>query len=61
MLSSSNFKMTYRFATVRNIAITTLKFVNKVRANISGNGVLELKKASQSIFGLKHNFYIALW
>ena len=30
-------------------------------AKVKGNEVLEFKKANQSIFGLKNNFYIALW
>ena len=34
MLTSPNFKMTFGFAIVSNIAITTLKFVNKVGAKI---------------------------
>ena len=61
MLTSPNFKMTFSFAIVSNIAITTLKFVNKVGAKIQENGVLEFKQATLSIFGLKDNFYIALW
>ena len=55
MLTSSNFKMTFSFATVSNAAITTLKFINKVRAEIQGNGVLEFKQVTQTIFGLKKN------
>ena len=61
MLTSSNFKMTCNFAIVSNIAITTLKFVNKVGAKLLGNGVFEFKQDTQSIFGLKNNFYITLW
>ena len=53
--------MTFGFAIVSNIAITTLKFVNKVEAKIKGNGVLEFKQATQSIFVLKNIFYIVLW
>ena len=53
--------MTFSFAMVSNIVITTLKFVNKVGVKIKGNGVIEFKQATQSIFGLKNNFYIALW
>ena len=34
MLTSSNFKMKFIFAIVGNIAITTVKFVNKVGAKI---------------------------
>ena len=49
MLTSPNFKMTFSFATISNIAITTLKFINKVGAKMSGNGVLKFKKATQSI------------
>ena len=49
MLTSPNFKMTFSFATVSNIAITTLKFINKVGAKMAGNGVLKFKKATQSI------------
>ena len=33
-VTSSNFKMTFSFAIVSNIAITTLKFVNKVGAKM---------------------------
>ena len=33
--TSSNFKMKFSFAIVSNIAITTLKFINNVRANIT--------------------------
>ena len=40
--------------------ITTLKFVNKGGAKIQGNGVLKFEIATQSIFGLKNNFYITL-
>ena len=61
MPTSPNFKMTFSFAIVSNIAITTQKFINKVGAKMQGNGVLKFKKAAQSIFGLKNNFYIALW
>ena len=61
MLTSPNVKMNFSFAIENNIAITTHKFVNKVGAKIQGNGVLEFQKATQSIFGLKNNFYIALW
>ena len=61
MLTNSNFKMTLSFTMVSNIAITTLKFVNKVGAKIQENGLLEFKQATLSIFGLKDNFYIALW
>ena len=60
MLTNSNFKMTLSFTMVSNIAITTLKFVNRVGAKIQENGVLEFKQATLSIFGLKDNFYIAL-
>ena len=52
--------MTFSFAIVGNIAITTLKLMNKVGAKMLGNGFLKFKKAAQSIFGLKNNFYIAL-
>ena len=61
MLTSPNFKMTFSFAIVSNIAITTLKFINKVGAKNVREWVLKFKKATQSIFGLKNNFYIALW
>ena len=60
MLTSPTFEMTFIFAIVSNIAITTLKFVNKMGAKLKGNGVLEFKKATQSIFGLENIFYIAL-
>ena len=53
--------MTFSFAIVSNIAITTLKFVNKVGTKIQGNGVLEFEKSTQSVLGLKNNFNIALW
>ena len=39
MLTSSNLKITFSFGIVSKIAITTLKFVNKVGAKILGNGV----------------------
>ena len=61
MLTSPNFKMTFIFAIVSNIGITTLKFINNVGAKMYGNGALKFKKATQSIFGLKNHFYIALW
>ena len=65
MLTSPTFmtfmKLTFIFAIVSNIAITTLKFVNKMGAKLKGNGVLEFKKATQSIFRLENIFYIALW
>ena len=61
MLTSPNFKMTFSFTIVSNIAINTLKFASKVWAKIYGNGHLEFKKATQSIFGLQNNFHIALW
>ena len=53
--------MTFIFAIVSNIAITTLKFVNNMGTKIKGNGVLEFKQTTQSIFGLENNFNIALW
>ena len=34
MLTSPNFKMTFSFAVISNIAITTLKFINKVGAKM---------------------------
>ena len=40
MLTGSNFKMTFTFAIVSDITITTLKFVNKMGVKIKGNGVL---------------------
>ena len=49
MLTSPNFKMTFSFAIVSIIAITILKFINKVGAKMPGNGVLKFKKATQSI------------
>ena len=61
MLACPNFKMMFNFAIVSNITITTLKFVNKVGMKIYRNGVFEFKKATNLIFGLKNNFYIALW
>lgn len=61
MLTSSNIKMTFSFAGVSKIAIATLKFVNKEGAKIQGNGVLEFKKITQSIYRLENNFYVALW
>ena len=61
MLTSPNFKMTLTFAIVRNTAITTLKSLNKVGAKVQRNRVFEFKKATQSTFGLKNNFYTALW
>ena len=60
MLNSPNFKMTFNFAIANNIAITTLKFTNKVGANMWGNGVLKFKKATQSIFGLKNKVMSSL-
>ena len=60
MLTSSNFKMKFSFVIV-SIPVTTLKFINKVAVKIEGNGILEFEQATQSIFGLKSNFYIALW
>ena len=56
-----NYKMTFSFTIVSTIVMTTLKFVNRVRAKILGNGVLEFKNGALSIFGLKYNFYVALW
>ena len=61
MLTSPNFKMTFSFAIVSNIAITTRKFINEVGGKMEGNVVFKSKRATQSIFGLKNNFYIALW
>ena len=60
MLTNPNFKMTFSFAIVGNITITTLKLINKVGAKTLGDGFLKFKKATQSIFGLKNNFHIAL-
>ena len=60
MLISPNFKMTFSFAILSNIAITTLKFKNKVGTKMQENGVLKFKKATRSIFGLKNKFYITL-
>ena len=51
----------FSFSMVSNIAITTLGFVNKVGIKIYENGVLEFRKATLSIFGLKTNFYVAFW
>lgn len=48
MLISSYFKMAFSFAIISNIAISRLKFFNKVEAKIQGNGVLESKKIAQS-------------
>ena len=48
MLTSSNFKMTFSFAITGNIAITTLKLVNKVGAEI-GNKVLEFEQMADSV------------
>ena len=61
MLTSPNFKLMFSFSMVTNIAITTLEFVNKVGIKIYENGVLEFRKATLSIFGLKTNFYVAFW
>ena len=61
ILISFNFKMTFSFVIVSNIAITTQKFENKVEAKIYGNGFLEFKQATQSIFGLKNSFDIEWW
>ena len=47
------------FVIVSNIAITTLKFVNKDGVKIQGNGFLEFKQITQPFFGLKNNFHIA--
>ena len=58
MLTSFNFKMMFTFAIVSNISITTLKFVNKMGAKIYGNGVLEFKQTTQSIFKLKTTFIL---
>ena len=60
MLTNPNFMMTFSFTIVSNIAITTLKFVNKVGVKMKGNGVLEFKQSTQSIFRLKNNFYTVL-
>ena len=61
MLASPNSNMTFSFTKVSIIVITTLKSLNRMGAKVKGNEVLEFKKATQSIFGLKNNFYIALW
>ena len=61
MLASPNSNMTFSFTKVSNIVITTLKSLNRMGAKVKRNEVLEFKKATQSIFGLKNNFYIALW
>ena len=42
--SDSNFNKTLSIAIVSDIAITTLKFVNKVRAKIKSNESLNLSK-----------------
>ena len=60
MLTSPNFRMTFNFAIVNDIAITTLKYTNKVGAKMWGNGVLNFKKATQSIFGLKNKVMSSL-
>ena len=48
MLISSYFKRAFSFAIISHIAISRLKFFNKVEAKIQGNGVLESKKIAQS-------------
>ena len=55
--------MTFSFVIVRNIAITTLKFVNKVGAKIWDNVVLEFKQGTEKRFldWKKKNFYIVFW
>ena len=50
MLNSHNFKLMFSFAMVSNIAITTLKFVNKVEIKIYENGFLKFRKATLKNF-----------
>ena len=49
----------FSFTITGNIAITALKFVNKVGTKMQRNLALEFKQIIQLIFRIKNNFYLA--